>query len=48
MTSSMPGRSTLTATGVPSGSCAKCTCATEALAVGSRSKLAKTSSTGFL
>ena len=30
----MPGRSTLTATGVPSGSSAKCTCATDALAIG--------------
>ena len=30
----MPGRSTLTATGVPSGSSAKCTCATDALATG--------------
>ena len=47
MTSSMPGRSTLTATGVPSGSCAKCTCATDALAIGVRSNVANTSSTGF-
>ena len=47
MTSAMPGRSTFTATGVPSGSSAKCTCATEAEATGVWSKLAKTSSSGL-
>ena len=41
MTSSMPGRSTFTATSRPSFSVAKCTCAIEALATGSASKLAK-------
>jgi hypothetical protein len=40
MTSSMPGRSTFTATSRPSCSVAKCTCAMEALATGSASKLA--------
>ncbi len=35
MVAEMFGRSTLTAAGVPSGSSAKCTCATEALATGS-------------
>ena len=34
ITCAMFGRSTLTATGVPSGSSAKCTCATDALATG--------------
>ena len=43
MTSAMFGRSTLTATGVPSGSSAKCTCATDALATGVRSNALKTS-----
>ena len=43
-TSSMPGRSTLTATSRPSFSVAKCTCAIDALATGSASKLAKSSS----
>jgi hypothetical protein len=47
ITGSMPGRSTLTATSRPSGSTAKCTCAIDALATGSRSKEAKTRSTGL-
>ena len=42
MTRAMFGRSTLTATGVPSGSSAKCTCATDALATGARSNDLKT------
>ena len=42
----MPGRSTLTATSRPSCSVAKCTCAIEALATGSASKLANTASIG--
>ena len=47
MTGAMPGRSTFTATSVPSGSSARCTCATDALAaIGSRSKRRNTSSTG--
>ena len=47
ITASMPGRSTLTATSRPSFSVAKCTCAIEALATGSASKLAKSSSMGL-
>jgi hypothetical protein len=47
MTGAMPGRRILTATSVPSGSWAKCTWAIEAEATGSRSKRAKTSSTGL-
>mmetsp|Transcript_59461 Transcript_59461/g.140704 ORF Transcript_59461/g.140704 Transcript_59461/m.140704 type:complete len:223 (+) Transcript_59461:730-1398(+) len=46
MTSSMPGRSTLTATSRPSLSVAKCTCAMLALATGSASKLANSCSSG--
>ena len=42
--SSMPGRSTFTATSRPSCSVAKCTCAIDALATGSASKLANSSS----
>ena len=42
-----PGRSTLTATGVPSCSVAKCTCATDALATGVRSNAWNTWSTGL-
>ena len=41
------GRSTLTATGVPSGSSAKCTCATDALATGVGSNVLNTSSSGL-
>ena len=47
MTEAMSGRSTFTATGVPSKSSAKCTCATEALAIGVRSKELNTASTGL-
>ena len=47
MTGSMFGRSTFTAAGWPSRSVAKCTCAIDALATGSRSKLSKTSPIGF-
>jgi hypothetical protein len=43
----MPGRRIFTATSRPSGSTAKCTCATEAEATGSRTKEAKTWSTGL-
>ncbi len=44
MTASMRGRSTFTATSRPDFRVAKCTCAIDALATGSASKLAKTSS----
>ena len=44
MMSSIPGRSTFTATSRPSISVAKWTCAIEALATGSASKVAKSSS----
>jgi len=47
MTRLMPGRRILIATSVPSGSSAKCTCATDADATGVRSNLRKTSSTGL-
>ena len=43
----MPGRNILTATSRPSGSTAKCTCATDALATGVSSKLWNTSRNGF-
>ncbi len=43
---SMPGRSTLTATSRPSFRTAKCTCAIDALATGSASKLAKIAPSG--
>ena len=43
----MFGRSTLTATGVPSGSSAKWTCATDALAMGVGSNERNTDSTGL-
>ena len=43
---SIPGRRTLTATSRPSRSTAKCTCAIEALATGTGSKLANTASIG--
>ena len=43
---SIPGRSTLTATGSPSVVTAKCTCAIEAAATGSSSKLANSSTIG--
>jgi len=52
ITASMPGRSTLTATSrctpVRSSTSAKCTCAIEALATGTRSNRMKISSTGRL
>ena len=46
MTSSMPGRSTLTATSRPEVREAKCTCAIDALATGSASKWLKIASIG--
>ena len=47
MTAPMFGRSTLTATSVPSGSTAKWTCATDALATGVRSNDRNISVTGL-
>ena len=41
ITGAMPGRNTFTATSVPSCRRARCTCATEAEAIGVRSKAAK-------
>ena len=47
ITWAMFGRSTLTATGVPSGSSAKWTCATDALAIGVSSNERNTASMGL-
>ncbi len=47
ITSRTPGRRTFTATSRPSFRAAKCTCATEALATGTLSKVPNTSSCGL-